>query len=160
MRAAQSAVTIGTGVKLEEKTMAAGAGPDVRMRGFQTRAEVAQLIGWIDQRVAALDAEWISLSEAGQRVLAQDVVSECAVPGFDRAAMDGYAVRGTETFGADAYTPLEFEVIGVALPGKAYAGQVAPGQAVRIMTGAPLPAGADAVVPAENATEIGGGAQV
>ena len=73
------------------------AGPDVRMRGFQTRTEVAQLIDWIDQRLAALETEWIPLTEAAERVLAQDIVSECAVPGFDRAAMDGYAQRRAET---------------------------------------------------------------
>jgi molybdopterin molybdotransferase len=124
------------------------------MRGFQTRAEVAQFIDWIDQRTSALELEWIALPEAGQRVLAQDVVAGCAVPGFDRAAMDGYALRGADTFGADSYAPLEFDVIGEALPARPFIGRVETGQAVRIMTGAPVPEGADAVAQAEIAEEI------
>src|SRR5207249_3709456 len=70
------------------------------------------------------------------------------------AAMDGYAVRASETFGADNYTPLEFEVIGEALPARPFVGRVEPGQAVRIMTGAPVPDGADAVAQAEISEEI------
>jgi len=126
---------------------------DVRMRGFQARAEVAQLVECIDRRIAALGTESIAVHEAAQRVLAQDVIAPCAVPGFDRAAMDGYALRGSETFGADAYTPLEFDLIGQALPGLAFDGRIEAGQAVRIMTGAPLPDGADAIAPAEIAEE-------
>jgi molybdopterin molybdotransferase len=83
------------------------------------------------------------------------VTAGVAVPGFDRAAMDGYALRGGETFGAGPYNPLEFEVVGTSLPGRPFAGRVGPGQAVRIMTGAPVPDGADAVLPAENAEESG-----
>ncbi len=134
--------------------MHGGASRDVRMRGFQTRVEVAQLTAWIDARVAPLDTKWIPLDNASERVLAQDITSECTVPGFDRSAMDGYAVRGAETFGADQYTPLEFEMIGEALPGQPYAGRVDAGQAVRIMTGAPVPPGADAVAQAEIAEEL------
>jgi molybdopterin molybdotransferase len=134
--------------------MATGFGPDVRMRGFQTRAEVAQLIDWIDKRTAALEMEWIPLHEAARRVLAQDVASDCAVPGFDRAAMDGYALRGAETFGADNYAPLEFDVIGESFPARPFVGRVEIGQAVRIMTGAPVPEGADAIAQAEIAEEI------
>jgi molybdopterin molybdotransferase len=134
--------------------MPAGVGHDVRMRGFQTRTEVAQLIDTIDQRTKALDMEWIPLHVAFQRVLAQEVSAEYAVPGFDRSAMDGYAVRGTETFGADHYSPLEFEVIGESLPARPFTGRVEIGQAVRVMTGAPIPEGADAVAQAEITEEI------
>jgi molybdopterin molybdotransferase len=70
--------------------------------------------------------------------------------------MDGYAVRGEETFGASDYNPLTFRVIGEALPGRPFAGIVGLGEAVRIMTGAPLPHGADAVVMAEYAREAEG----
>jgi molybdopterin molybdotransferase len=67
--------------------------------------------------------------------------------------MDGYALRGEETFGCDTYNPVEFEIVGEAFPARPYAGRVGPGQAVRIMTGAPLPDGADAVLHAEAAEE-------
>ena len=126
------------------------------MRGFQHRAEVDEVLRLIDQRVAPLPTEHVEIMQAAARVLAEDVVAPCPVPGFDRAAMDGYALRGAETFGADAYSPLEFSVIGEALPGRPFDGSVGSGQAVRIMTGAPMPAGADAVAPAEIASEVAG----
>jgi molybdopterin molybdotransferase len=127
---------------------------DVRMRGFQNRTEIEQVLALIETRITPLGCEAVSLHEASGRVLAKDVISETAVPGFDRAAMDGYALRGKETFGADAYSPLEFRVIGEAFPGRAFAGQIESGQAVRTMTGAPLPLGADAILQAEAAEEI------
>lgn len=126
---------------------------DIRMRGFQSRTEVEAVVSLLQQRTARLPAEAVELADAAGRVLAEDVTAEVAVPGFDRAAMDGYALRGAETFGADAYSPLEFDVIGEALPGRPFADAVQPGQAVRIMTGAPVPAGADAVLQAEAAEE-------
>ncbi len=128
---------------------------DVRMRGFQDRAEVAAVLALLDSRLKPLPAETVGLTEAAGRILADPVISAFAVPGFDRAAMDGYAVIGCETFGASPYNPLDFVIQGEALPGRPFAGAVQTGQAVRIMTGAPLPAGADAVVPAEAAEECG-----
>lgn len=129
---------------------------DVRMRGFQDRSEVADVVRLLDARVRPLAAETIDLSEAAGRVLAQEVVADVAVPPFDRAAMDGYALRGSETFGAGPYNPLELEVVGLALPGKPFPGRLKPEQAVRIMTGAPIPDGADAVLQAEAAEEVAG----
>jgi molybdopterin molybdotransferase len=63
--------------------------------------------------------------------------------------MDGFAVRAEDTLGATPYSQIALEVIGQSLPGEAFEGQVLPGQAVRIMTGAPIPTGADAVLQAE-----------
>jgi molybdopterin molybdotransferase len=129
---------------------------DPRMRGFQDRAEVEDVLRLLDSRVGPLSGEQVALAEAAGRVLAEDVISDVAVPGFDRAAMDGYALRAEETFGAGPYNPLPLRIIGEALPGRAFAGQIVPGQAVRIMTGTPVPAGADAVLPAEQASEEAG----
>jgi molybdopterin molybdotransferase len=129
---------------------------DVRMRGFRDRAEVADVVALLAERLQPLPDEETPLREASGRVLAKDVTSEVAVPAFDRAAMDGYALRGQETFGAGPYNPLEFAVVGEALPGRPFARPVEPGQAVRIMTGAPLPEGADAVVQSEVAQEEAG----
>jgi molybdopterin molybdotransferase len=126
---------------------------DPRMRGFQDRAEVADVLRLLDDRVGPLSAETIDLAQAAGRVLAEGIVSAFAVPGFDRAAMDGYALRGEETFGASPYNPLLLELIGEALPGRPFTGALHPGQAVRIMTGAPVPEGADAVLPVEQASE-------
>src|SRR6516164_4624425 len=126
---------------------------DVRMRGFQDRTEVAEVIALLTARLHRLNSELVDLHEAAGRVLAADVIADVAVPPFDGAAMDGYALRGEETFGAGPYNPLEFEVVGQALPGRPYGGELLAGQAVRIMTGAPLPQGADAVLQAEDAVE-------
>jgi molybdopterin molybdotransferase len=127
---------------------------DVRMRGFASRAEVSAVTALLEQRLTPLPAESVALQGAAGRVLAADVAAAVSVPGFDRAAMDGYAVHGEETFGADGYNPLEFDVVGQSLPARPFVGAVGPGQAVRIMTGAPLPAGADAVLQAEAAEEV------
>src|SRR5437764_4531931 len=129
---------------------------DVRMRGFRDRTEVADVVRLIDDRVHALPPETVPLADAAGRVLANDVRADVAVPAFDRAAMDGYALRGDETFGAGPYNPLELPVVGEAFPGRPFAGVLSPGQTVRIMTGAPLPEGADAVLQAEAAEEAGG----
>ncbi len=122
---------------------------DPRMRGFRDRAEVVELLAWIDRQAKPLDGETVPLARAVGRVLAQSVVATVAVPGFDRAAMDGYAVQAEETFGASPYNPLELALVGESLPGQPYSGHLMPGQAVRIMTGSPVPSGADAVIPVE-----------
>jgi len=82
-------------------------------------------------------------------VLAADVVSQVDVPGFDRAMMDGFALRAADTLGASGYNPLPLTILGDAFAGHPFGGTLHTGEAVRIMTGAPLPAGADAVLPAE-----------
>jgi molybdopterin molybdotransferase len=129
---------------------------DVRMRGFAERADVEEVERFLRDRVCVLAAEPVDLSDCAGRVLAEDVRAEVDVPGFDRSAMDGYAVRGEETFGASAYDPVELAVIGEVLPGAPFGGRVERGTAVRVMTGAPLPEGADAVVEAEVCSERDG----
>jgi molybdopterin molybdotransferase len=89
-------------------------------------------------------------------VLAERVIASIDVPAFDRCAMDGFALHGAETSGASDYNPLTFAVLGQALPGRPFDGTVSAATAARVMTGAALPAGADAVVPAEYANEKAG----
>jgi molybdopterin molybdotransferase len=133
---------------------------DVRMHGFRQRAEVEAVVAWIDRHALRVGDEVVPLEEAWGRVLAVDVIAPIDVPAFDRAAMDGYALRAAETAGANEYNPLAFAVVGVALPGQPFGGQVLPGTAVRVMTGAPVPAGADTVLPAEYAQESGGNVEI
>ncbi len=131
---------------------------DVRMRGFTNRATVEATLAWIDSATPVfehLDTEVIRASNAANRILAEEVTSCVDVPSFARSMMDGFALRSEETYGASPYNRLPFKVIGTCLPGVPYSGLIEPGQAVRIMTGAPLPAGADAVLPVEN-TELDG----
>lgn len=129
---------------------------DVRMRGFKQRMEVQRAQELVREHTTPLPSEEIALSAAMGRVLSAPIVSEVDVPAFPRAAMDGYAVRSDETFGAGQYNPLSFRVIGEVTPGRTFQGTLAPGQAVRIMTGAPIPDGADAVLMAEYTSEIDG----
>jgi molybdopterin molybdotransferase len=108
----------------------------------------------IDARVAVLGFESVGLAQASERVLSGAVTAGRRVPSFDRASMDGYAVRGEETYGADPYAPAVFLLKGQARPGRGFTGVVGPGEAVEIATGAPMPGGADTVVPVEaTATE-------
>jgi molybdopterin molybdotransferase len=133
---------------------------DVRMRGFQTRTSVDDALAWIDNIVQQLPDEQVSLEHAHGRVLAHDIVSPINVPAFDRSAMDGFALKAAETIGAGDYNPLGFQIVGTAFPGQPFEQVVKSGQAVRIMTGAPVPAGVDAVVPAEFAREETGHAHI
>src|SRR5439155_25525217 len=80
---------------------------DVRMCGFRERAEVDEALALLKARLTPLPAEDVGLHEAAGRVLATDIVAPIPVPPFDRAAMDGFALHGEETFGASSYNPLE-----------------------------------------------------
>ena len=122
---------------------------DVRMRGFAQRHTVDAALAWLDSQVKPLTAEIVPLRFAAGRVLAVPVASDVDVPRFDRAMMDGYAVVADSTEGASAYTPLRLKVVGQSMPGCPFGGVVRKGEAVRIMTGAPMPDGADSVLPAE-----------
>lgn len=124
------------------------------MRGFPGRSDVDRVLELIHQLAHRVSSEIVPIQDAAGRVLTEDVVAEVAVPAFPRSAMDGYALKGEETFGASSYNPLTFRVVGQSMPGKPYLGTVKSGEAVRIMTGARLPDGADAVLMAEYASEI------
>src|SRR3982074_2839602 len=99
--------------------------------------------------VAPTPAEAVAIEAAHRRTLAEPLAALITQPPFDASAMDGYAVRATDV----ARLPATLALIGEAAAGPPFAGTVAVGQAVRIFTGAPLPAGADAVVIQENATQ-------
>jgi molybdopterin molybdotransferase len=122
---------------------------DVRMRGFVQRHTVEEALAWLDAQLEPLPPEDIPLRLAAGRVLAAPVISDVDVPGFDRATMDGYAVVADSTEGAGQYSRLTLAVIGDSMPGCPFDGCVSAGEAVRVMTGAPMPPGANAVLPAE-----------
>jgi molybdopterin molybdotransferase len=98
----------------------------------------------------------VPLAEALGSVLAVDVIAGKSVPAFPNAAMDGFAVRAGETLCASAERPVRLRVIGEAAAGYQCASVVTPGTAIRIMTGAPVPTGADAVVRFEETDEATG----
>ena len=94
-----------------------------------------------------LSAETVPIADAAFRVLAEPITARRTQPPFDASAMDGYAVRAADV----AAVPARLTVIGEAPAGRGFAGAVGAGEAVRIFTGAPLPAGADAILIQENA---------
>ncbi len=104
--------------------------------------------------------ERVSLEAARGRVLARRIDTDIDVPGFDRASMDGYAVRARDTFGADEADPARLGVVGNVHTGEKPTDTVEPGTAVEVSTGAVMPAGADAVVKVERTTRSDDGLAV
>ncbi|HEY7801836.1 MAG TPA: gephyrin-like molybdotransferase Glp, partial [Dehalococcoidia bacterium] len=102
---------------------------------------------------AVLPSEERQVLDAIGQVIAEDIVSEIDIPPLDNTAMDGYAVRAADTSGATEAAPVTLRVIGELAAGYLFDGELQPGTAVRIMTGAPMPRGADAVVPFEETDE-------
>lgn len=104
--------------------------------------------------VAPVETERTRTAMALGRVVAEAPTARISLPPWDNSAMDGYAVRAEDTAGATEDAPVHLQVIGDIAAGAAPAVGVRPGSAVRIATGAPLPAGADAVVPVELSTPL------
>ena len=104
-----------------------------------------------------LPVERRPLLDALGQTLAEDAQATFSIPPLDNTAMDGYAVRAADTAGASEGRPVELRVTGELAAGYVYDGRVERGTAVRIMTGAPLPAGADSIVPFEETDESGRG---
>ncbi|HEX3145778.1 MAG TPA: gephyrin-like molybdotransferase Glp [Pyrinomonadaceae bacterium] len=102
---------------------------------------INQAIQLILQQTSALGKEDVTLSQAPNRILAEDIVADTDLPPFDRAQMDGYAVRAADV----AAAPARLQIVGESAAGAGWHHEMKAGEAVRIMTGAPVPKGADAV---------------
>jgi molybdenum cofactor synthesis domain-containing protein len=117
---------------------------------------VAEGIQIVRQRTQPLATERVSITEVLGRVLAVDVVADTDLPPFDRSQMDGYAVRAEDV----TDVPARLRIVGESAAGKGWHNRLEQGQAVRIMTGAPVPAGADSVQQVELTTELKDGTVV
>lgn len=117
---------------------------------------VAQAMAAIDAVPVAPRVARVSLSEAAGRRLAREIVADRDYPPFAKSTMDGFAVRSADV----VRTPAELQVVGRIAAGRAMEGRLEPGQAAAIMTGAPLPGGADGVVPVEETEERDGSVRV
>src|ERR1700719_2934168 len=95
-----------------------------------------------------MGTETVALAEAAGRVLAEEIPADRDYPPFPRSARDGFAIRAADL-------PGELHVIGEVRAGEVFAGAVAAGEAVEIMTGAPVPEGADAIVMVEHTEHTG-----
>jgi molybdopterin molybdotransferase len=122
-----------------------------RLQGYDPQALSADGVNaFLSELVEPVhESEEVGIFEALGRVLAQDLVSPISVPPHDNSAMDGYAFDSSQL---SLEAPLTLELAATALAGKAWQGQVAAGQCVKIMTGAIMPAGTDTVVPQEFVT--------
>jgi molybdopterin molybdotransferase len=116
---------------------------------------VADARRMIVERMRVLESETVPLDQALGRVLAQDMTAQVSHPAADVSAMDGYAVRTD-----DAVLDAKLKVVGESAAGHPWAGHLKPGEAVRIFTGAYVPAGADAIVIQEDTAPIDGGVKV
>lgn len=126
---------------------------------MERQAEAEELIG-VDCALGAilagvvpLPAEEVPILDTLGRVLAEEVVAGEDIPPFRNSAMDGYAVRAADLRGATRAQPARLRVVAEGPAGYAPQGEVGPGTAIRIMTGAPLPPGADTVVRFEETDE-------
>jgi molybdenum cofactor synthesis domain-containing protein len=111
---------------------------------------ISEAIQIVLRQTAPLKVESVTLSNALGRVLAEDIIADCDLPPFDRAQMDGYAVRAEDV----SATPARLRIAGETAAGRGWHHEMKPGEAVRIMTGAPVPAGADAVQQVELTREV------
>ena len=119
----------------------------------QAQALLAQMITPLT--VCAGATEHLPLPQAGGRILAQDLISPVDVPPHNNSAMDGYAFAGCALGTVPAGQTLALTIVGTALAGQPWDGTLQAGQAVRIMTGAVIPTGADTVVAQEQVTVTG-----
>ena len=119
-----------------------------QLQGYDPQALSAEAVNEFLARLVepVAQTESVAIFDALDRVLAQDIVSPISVPPHDNSAMDGYAFDGALL---ETRSPLELDVVGTALAGKAWQGSAGAGQCVKIMTGAIMPTGLDTVVPQE-----------
>lgn len=120
------------------------------MTNAQGPFSVAEALARMLAEIRVLEPEVVPIERALGRVLAEDLSASHDLPPFPNSAMDGYAVRASDVAGAASDRPVSLRVIGEAAAGAARLPVVGPGAAVRITTGAPIPPGADAVVPVED----------
>ena len=124
------------------------------MGDFEERAAdwlpFAEALTRLVEAAVPLPPEEVPLSEARGRALAEAVRSAVTLPRHPNSAMDGYAIQSDDVEGADAHRPRELKVVGRSSPGRPWNGTLEAGQAVRIMTGGPIPTGADGVVRVED----------
>lgn len=123
-------------------------------------ALLSEMIAHIEHRLRPLKTEEVSWDQAAGRVLARTITAPISLPPFPRAAMDGFALRSSDVQAASLEQPCRLRVRGVAYPARPWQGTLSPGSAIRIMTGAAIPEGADTVVTFEDSDVTADGQSV
>ena len=113
---------------------------------------VAKAIQIVKDQTRALESERVELSQALGRYLVEDIIADTDLPPFDRSQMDGYALRAADT----EAVPAKLSIVGESAAGRGWHNEMKTGEAVRIMTGAPVPVGADSVQQVELTRELDG----
>ncbi len=113
---------------------------------------ISKAVGMVKREIGSLDVETVRLQRSIGRVLAEDIRADSDMPPFDRSQMDGFAVRAKDTLAA----PVELRIVGESAAGHGWHKKLKSREAVRIMTGAPVPTGADAIQKIELASEMDG----
>lgn len=121
---------------------------------------VAEAIRIVKNQTTKLQPEAIPLAEALGRYLADDIIADSDLPPFNRAQMDGYAVRAADIETATPDAPTRLRIAGESAAGRGWHNEMRSGEAVRIMTGAPVPKGADSVQQVELTREVDGNLEV
>lgn len=116
---------------------------------------ISEALKIIKHEVFTLETETVDLYDSIGRILAENVKADMDLPPFDRSQMDGYAVRAKDAKGASAENPAKLKIIGESVAGKGFDGEIKKGEAVRIMTGARVPYGANSVQKKEVTKETG-----
>ncbi|MEN8171243.1 MAG: gephyrin-like molybdotransferase Glp [Chloroflexota bacterium] len=111
---------------------------------------VTKAVNYILGYFTALDMQYVNLREAARRTLANPIYSELSLPPFDASSVDGFAIRSADVKTASVNSPITLDVVADIPAGDSKWHSLEPGEAIRIMTGAMMPAGADAVVMVEN----------
>src|SRR5882762_2656848 len=117
---------------------------------------IAEALRIVLDQTTHLNSESVPLADARGRILAQDIIADSDLPPFDRSQMDGYAVRAADT----ATVPAKLKIAGESAAGRGWHNELKQHEAVRIMTGAPVPVGADSVQQVELTRELDGGSEV
>ena len=113
--------------------------------------EISQALKIIKRETKQLGIESVRLDRSVGRILAEDILADSDMPPFDRSQMDGYAVKAKDTGSA----PVDLKIVGESAAGHGWPGTLKDGEAIRIMTGARVPAGADAIQKIELTRESG-----
>jgi len=122
----------------------------IRMRGFSEIISFKEALNILLNQVSIpVNSKEVPINESLGRVLAEDVTSEWDIPPFNRSAVDGYAVKSEDTFGASVENPVMLDVIEKIEAGSSPSKKISSKQTSEVMTGAPIPEGADAVVMVE-----------
>ncbi len=143
---------------LQERLIPRKNGGDIRFCFFRTQVLLAvlfmitveQALETILAHISVLGTERVDILASRGRVLSEDIISILNVPPLDNSSMDGYAVRANDVLGAAPDHPRALTVVGDLPAGYTAQEPLQPGEALRIMTGAPIPEGADTVIMQEN----------